>query len=204
MSNRKSFKDLIEKWHNLICCHFSWKKEHGFLNDAHTKHDWNIILNNADPNHDWKNCSNLEQVSGVCSGVVGITWWGRVMDAWLLEERRDWASLRIQPSGNKLSLDREWEVRRFYWALVQENPPVSFKESSLKKDEGLAIFSQGRNLGRKANFLTECNSFVLLLLTPFFVLFKGISWAVNWWMITNSLTPPWRRRASNNNNTCYL
>lgn len=69
--------------------------------------------------------------------------------------------------------------RRFYRALVQEKPPVSFKESSLKKDEGLAIFSQGRNLGRKANFLTECNSFVLLLLTPFFVLFKGISWAVN-------------------------
>ena len=49
------------------------KKEQGFLNDDHTNHDWNIILNNADPNHDWKNCSNLEQVSGVCSGVVGIT-----------------------------------------------------------------------------------------------------------------------------------
>ena len=53
---------------------FMKKKEQGFLNDDHTNHDWNIILNNADPNHDWKNCSNLEQVSGVCSGVVGITW----------------------------------------------------------------------------------------------------------------------------------
>lgn len=50
------------------------------LNDDHTvNYDWNIILNNADPNHDWKNCSNLERVSGVCSGVMI----NRVMAAWL-------------------------------------------------------------------------------------------------------------------------